>query len=330
MNSADSTARESVLEPDGTWYCGGCFSFNRRGAVRCYSCQGPSPVVVARQIARQSTRQTTARAPRVNSLFVVGVIALIFSSVVTLGLSGKLPISPVTPKAPAVAVASASATEDVNPAIDVSPSESPTMEPTAAPTDTPTPTVAPTDTPIPTLPPTPAPPTTVKLPTFPVNISGINLDFYTITGSDANTLIAAIESKGPASCGIGDAAACFRPVFTWSYQGSVDAKTGTCTVTSAKVSAVYTITLPQWVGPARVPAGLVDWWKLVQGHIVWHESQHLAIARDYVPKFQAALMAGSCDRTAEGNAVAAVEAKLEAAQKAFDASDHYTWPPYKG
>jgi hypothetical protein len=66
------------------------------------------------------------------------------------------------------------------------------------------------------------------------------------------------------------------------------------------------------------------------GHFVWHESQHLAIARSYVPQFKAAIMAGPCSQSSQNEIVAAVEAKLEAAQNAFDGTDNYTFPAYKG
>jgi predicted secreted Zn-dependent protease len=98
-------------------------------------------------------------------------------------------------------------------------------------------------------------------------------------------------------------------------------------VSSATLTATYTITLPKWSGPSRVPAALVTWWKDVFGHFVWHEGQHLAIAQSYEPKFRNAILAGPCDQAAQTKIVAQVESKLEAAQAAFDASDSYTYPP---
>ena len=80
-----------------------------------------------------------------------------------------------------------------------------------------------------------------------------------------------------------------------------------------------------------MPAALVKWWKVLFAHIVWHESQHLAIARGYATKFKTAILAGPCDRAGEAKIVAQVESKLEAAQKAFDASDKgWVYPLYDG
>jgi predicted secreted Zn-dependent protease len=105
---------------------------------------------------------------------------------------------------------------------------------------------------------------------------------------------------------------------------------GTCTVTGVTFNANYIITLPKWVGPTPVWPSLASWWKGVLDHFVWHESQHLAIARSYVSKFKAAILAGPCNQASQDAIVAGVEAKLEAAQSSFDGTDNYSFPPYNG
>ena len=254
-------------------------------------------------------------------------------------LVGKLPASSGANGAPIAAVPASDGSAalgdtsittvlDASPSVDPTPDETPTPEPTATPTETPTPspTLAPTPVPTPKVVPTPS----VKLPSFPVSIPGVNIKYYSVTGLDVNDIEASILAGGPSICGVSGAAACFSPSFSWSYKGSTDAKTGTCTITSVKFDTTYVITLPKWTGSGHVSSALVSWWKLVLDHFVWHESQHLAIARSYEPKFKAAMMAGSCGQASQRAIVAGVEAKLEAAQHAFDGTDKYSFPLYNG
>ena len=68
-------------------------------------------------------------------------------------------------------------------------------------------------------------------------------------------------------------------------------------------------------------------------HIVWHESQHLAIAREYTPKVKAALLNGPCTNAGSKAAAQAVLDDLKAAQDAFDAQQkaiNWQYPPYNG
>ena len=221
---------------------------------------------------------------------------------------------------------------------DLSPAEE-----TAEPTELATPSVTETSTPTVTAEPTPSPTTVigtpqpfgVVLPHFPDSIPGVSVNYYTISGSSEDDLISAMLAKGPTVCGIADAAACFSSTFSWNdqvewkYQAGTELSAGVCSVTSVNFTATYTINLPQWTGPSRVPAALVAWWKLVFDHIVWHESQHLAIAESYVPKFEQAILGGPCDQPGQGEETSALSAQLEAAQNAFDVQQQsWTWPPY--
>ena len=214
---------------------------------------------------------------------------------------------------------------------DPAPTPTATPEPTPTPepaTPAPTPTAASTADPKPTKYVAPEP-AGDALPAFPVSIPGVSLSYYSVSGSDASALIAGISAKGAAACGISEAAACFHLSYQWTYSGSVDAKTKACRVTGETVTPAYSITLPRWSGPSRVPAALIAWWKLVIDHFVWHESQHLAIARSYMPKLAAAILAGPCDQASQTEIVAGVEADLQAAQNAFDATDRrYAYPAY--
>jgi predicted secreted Zn-dependent protease len=99
------------------------------------------------------------------------------------------------------------------------------------------------------------------------------------------------------------------------------------------LTIAYNIILPNWNSPSRVPSALPAWWKTVLDHIVWHESQHLAIARRYAASLKAALLAGPCDNAGSTTAFKSAEAPLEAAQKKFDAQQQaagWTYPNYSG
>jgi len=162
-----------------------------------------------------------------------------------------------------------------------------------------------------------------------VSIAGVSVKYYAISGASEDVLISAMAAQGPKACGIARAFACFYHTFTWSYQGKMEPSAGTCSVASVSFTATYTISLPKWTGPSRVPADLVAWWKVVLEHFVWHESQHLAIAESYVPKLKQAIVRGPCDQAGQNKVTNALQAQLDAAQNAFDAQDRsWTWPPY--
>ena len=121
--------------------------------------------------------------------------------------------------------------------------------------------------------------------------------------------------------------------FSWSFVGLTDVASGVCVISSVDLTASYTIILPDWTSPARVPAALVPWWKLVMAHIVWHESQHLAIAREYAAKVKGALLNGPCTNAGSKAAAQAVLDDLKTAQDAFDAQQtaaDWQYPPYSG
>lgn len=213
---------------------------------------------------------------------------------------------------------------------------------TASPTDDPTPDATDAATPIPTITvdatsdPTPSPvvytplpdtPDTVALPKIPVKIPGVTVVYYSITGVTNGDLIGAMTAGGPKLCDGEEALACFHGSYKWTWTGT--GSTSVCSVLSVTWTPTYRISLPKWSGPAHVSAALVAWWKELFAHIVWHEEQHLAIARSYEAKFKAAIKGGPCNEVALSKSIAAVETKLDAAQAAFDASESgYSYPPY--
>jgi predicted secreted Zn-dependent protease len=127
--------------------------------------------------------------------------------------------------------------------------------------------------------------------------------------------------------------ACFYDSYTWNLTEQTDAASGVCVINSVELTASYTIVFANWTSPARVPTALVPWWKLVMDHFVWHESQHLAIAREYVPKIKAALLNSPCTAAGAKAAAQVVLDDLKAAQNAFDAQQkavNWQYPPYTG
>ena len=307
----DSFGPKAETLADGNWFCGTCHSLNRAGALRCYSCRVGPPGQ-----AKSSKHG--------NSLLVILGLTLILILTVGVGFAftdktasptGNIPASPVA-VLPMDAPTEILLTDSPTPTAE--PMNTPVIKPTIAPAS---PTVAPTV--------NPPPNNLVTRPAFPVSIPGVSLSYYNIAGSDGNTLLSNMNARGAAVCKLSEAAACFYDSFKWTYQGT--SANGACKVSKVNFTAKYSIILPRWNGPARVPAALVTWWRTVFTHIVWHEKQHLAIARTYAEKYPKTILAGPCDQAGQNKLTNSIAAQLRAAQAAFDARDHsWTWPPYNG
>ncbi len=299
------------------WFCGTCHSLNAPGAMRCYSCAGPKPAPTpAEPLATLDPLAPPDSDRRRRPVALVAVAALLIVAIVTVAVGFS------------VRSAAAGLSSPILAGIAVA---TPTPTDTPVPTATPTPTTSPVPSAGATAVPTIAPPVPtainpeIALPVLKAKFSGATVKYYSITGSTEAELISQMTTKGPASCGLADAAGCFHDSFSWSYTGTTN--TGVCSVTSVTFTATYTITLPKWSGPARVSRTLAAWWKTVFDHIAWHEGQHLAIAKTYASKMKAAIAAGSCDKTEQSAAIAALSSELEAAQNAFDTSQGpYTFP----
>ena len=306
----------SLANPDGSWFCPGCRSLNRARSSRCYSCRAASPFVDSR-ISGHPDRKLLA--------------AALVVSLVVLGIGGSIFLG--TASSPATSASAPASLVAVVPAGTTSPT--PDLDPTSVPSDSPTP--APTITLSPTISPAPSEKTTpvpaygsVSLPRFPVSVKGATIVWFRISGDNPGALIASDQAASKVACDM-DSLACFHDTYKWTSSRSVDPKSGVCKITSVNLSATYTITLPRWSAPTRVPAALVAWWKQVLAHFVWHESQHLAIARRYAASIKAAIMAGPC--TNSGLAAKAALARLTKAQDAFDAAQktaNWQWPSYTG
>jgi predicted secreted Zn-dependent protease len=311
-----------IPEPSSEWgwFCGTCHSLNAPGAMRCYSCAGPKPAPTpAEPLAPLDSLAPLApaapldplaqpdsdRRRRPVALIAVGALLIVAIVAVAVGFTVRSAAAGLSsPILAGIAVATPTPTDTPAPTPTATASPVPSASPTAVPT------IAP---PVPT-----AINPEIVLPVLKAKISGATIKYYSITGSTEAELISQIMTKGPATCGMSDAAGCFHDSFSWSYTGTTNA--GVCSVTSVSFTAKYTVTLPKWSGPARVSRTLAAWWKTVFDHIAWHEGQHLAIARTYASKMKAAIAAGSCDKSEQNATIAALSSQLEAAQNAFDTS----------
>ena len=307
----------SLVNPDGGWFCPDCCSLNRARSPRCYSCRAASPFVDSRISDHWGHK-------RLSAVLVAGLVVLGIGGSIFLGAAA----SPATSaNALASLVATVPAGTD-SPAPDLSPTPAPSDSPTAAPSFILSPTISPAPSEKTTLIPVNG---NVSLPRFPVSIKGATIVWFGISGDNPGALIASDEAASSVACDM-ESLACFHDTYKWNSSRSVDPKSGVCKITSVNLNATYTITLPRWSAPAKVPAALVAWWKQVLAHFVWHESQHLAIARSYAASIKAAIMAGPCTNSGLAAAKAAL-ARLAKAQDAFDAAQktaNWQWPSYTG
>lgn len=308
----------SLINADGSWFCPGCHSLNRPGSPHCYSCRAAYPLAVP-SAHLGASRKISGGILLISLVLLVGSVSVVFGRT----NSSERPAAS-TPLVIAVEVIETSSpspesTASISPSAPTAP---PTLNaPTAAPTPTPTPepTAAPTS-------------DRVARPAFPVSVAGASIEYFKVSGDSPASLIASLQT---ASKGVCDAAslACFSDTYTWNYMPSTDPKSGVCTITSVNLTAAYTITLPSWSSPDSVPAALVPWWKQVLDQLVWHESQHLAIAQSYAASIKAAMAAGPCTESGSRAAGQAALVPLTAAQDDFDAQQgaiNWQWPDYSG
>jgi predicted secreted Zn-dependent protease len=319
----------AMINEDGSWFCPGCKSLNLTGSKHCYSCRAAFPLAAPKEASQRPAGRSYKLAV-VALVALVAVLAMVGSSAIVLVRANAARNSGAPTAVPAVAAVGAQATESPTPSLDpVTPSPTRKATPSPTPTLEPTPTETPARVPSPGL----VNDGLVDLPRFPVSVSGTDLSYYAISGSAPAALINGMESGGSKACGLGEALACFYDQYKWTMTGSTNVETEKCTVSSVNLTITYNIILPSWNSPSRVPAALPAWWGKVLDHIVWHESQHLAIARGYAASLKAALLAGPCDTAGSTAAFKAAEAPLDSAQESFDAqqrAENWSYPSYPG
>lgn len=188
----------------------------------------------------------------------------------------------------------------------------------------------------PTAPPPGDPADLVALPDIEVEVAGARIEYFDVEGSTALQLVESVAFGGVRACGEidyewheGDArpAACAIsrfPDFEDGIREGRDAD-GDCVITDVAIEGRYTIHMPRWVAPDRVPRALLAWWREVVEYIRVHEAEHVRISRDAVDALEADLDGEPCDEA--GDIIAGWAADLRAAQAAFDRDEYAKpWP----
>ena len=175
-----------------------------------------------------------------------------------------------------------------------------------------------------------------NLPRLSATVSGATVDYFPVRGDTSVELAVSVAIGGGSACGSidyewfrGDArpSACTLTQFTdvrraIRYDLGTD---GSCRITSADFKIAFTVYMPRWTSPARVPARLVDWWRRIIDFIARHEAGHVRIGRDYIRKLNARLDGAKCD---DANRIIRAWAKQHSdAQEAYDRGEYAKpWP----
>jgi predicted secreted Zn-dependent protease len=176
----------------------------------------------------------------------------------------------------------------------------------------------------------------VALPTINAKVGGATVKYFGITGDTSIELALSIARAGVKACGMidyewyrGDArpSACTLTSVSDTRQSirTSTSASGTCRVTDAKITARYTIYLPRWTDPSRVPKRLLDWWRKIVDFIADHEAGHVRIGNDHIRRLNARLVGKPCE---DINAIVRTWASQHSdAQEAFDRSEYARpWP----
>jgi len=176
----------------------------------------------------------------------------------------------------------------------------------------------------------------VNLPSIGVKVPGVKIEYFAIQGDTVDELISDLARGGVRACGEinyewneGDdrPAACaitgFNDLDAAMDQG-VDSS-GACTISRAEVTPRFTIHMPRWTAPKKVPKRLLAWWRDVVVFIRDHEAGHVRISRAHVKTLNADLLGAPC-RSATG-IIRKWAARLSAAHEEYDRLEYAKpWP----
>jgi predicted secreted Zn-dependent protease len=178
--------------------------------------------------------------------------------------------------------------------------------------------------------------TTVALPTLSAKVSGATVKYFSISGDTSIELAESVGRGGAKACGTidyewyrGDArpSACTLTRVTDTRQSIriSTSSSGACRIRDADISASYTIYIPRWTAPKRVPKRLLDWWRRIVDFIADHEAGHVRIGRDYIRRLNQRLVGKPCEDL--GSIVQSWAGQHAAAQEAYDRSEYSRpWP----
>lgn len=176
----------------------------------------------------------------------------------------------------------------------------------------------------------------VALPSLSVRIGGATVRYFDVAGDTVAELADSIARGGADACGEidyewyrGDSrpAACALTRFTDTEEALTTrvSSTGACTITDADVEGRYTIYMPRWTSPSRVPARLLAWWRDVLEYIRDHEAGHVRISRDYVERLNERL--GGIDCEDADRVIGRWARQFSDAQEAYDRHEYaQPWP----
>ena len=175
----------------------------------------------------------------------------------------------------------------------------------------------------------------VELPRLTAKVSGAEVKYFSISGDTSIELADSIARGGVKACGAidyewfrGDArpSACTITRIS-DTRSSIKTSSGgsSCRITDADIRASYTIYLPRWTDPSRVPKRLLDWWRRIVDFIADHEAGHVRIGRDHIRKLNARLVGKRCEDVS--SIVRTWVSQHAAAQEAYDMSEYSRpWP----
>jgi predicted secreted Zn-dependent protease len=212
------------------------------------------------------------------------------------------------------------------PTVEPSPSASPSATPQA--TKKPRPAKKPRPTPGPTAPPVVPAATTPRqrLTTVPskflADVPGATrVHYFAVRGNTSERLLTSMRKQAGKYCRSVNASACME---TRNLQLRAryrqDPSTGSCRITSVKISRAYVAHMPVWTGPRRVPAAMVWWWKKSIARTGWHEAQHVKISRRHAARLPNLVIGKPCHRYSR--IVKQWGRSLQREQKAFDRLDY--------
>jgi predicted secreted Zn-dependent protease len=175
----------------------------------------------------------------------------------------------------------------------------------------------------------------VALPRLTAKVPNAEIKYFAITGDTSIELAGSIARGGVKACGAidyewfrGDArpSACTLTRVSDTRQSIATKSSGaSCRITDANIRASYTIYLPRWTSPSRVPKRLLDWWRKIVDFIADHEGGHVRIGRDYIRKLNARLVGKPCEDVS--SIVRTWVGQHAAAQEAYDMSEYSRpWP----
>ena len=180
----------------------------------------------------------------------------------------------------------------------------------------------------------------VALPQLSAKVPNAEVKYFGISGDTSIELAGSIARGGVKACGAidyewfrGDArpSACTLTRISDTRQSITTRSSGaSCRISDANIRASYTIYLPRWTSPSRVPKRLLDWWRKIVDFIADHEAGHVRIGREQIRKLNARLVGKPCDDVS--SIVRTWVTQHAAAQEAYDMSEYSRpWPqPARG